>query len=372
MKLLLNTLATTNASGRSVLLGHLGRVIKWAGDTHEFLGLCHPANRDLRELLPGCINWIECPSWTGHWAGRTLWERTALRGLLRDERPDAMFMASGTVVENCALPQISMAMNPWSLVPDVLVTRRARVKAWLQRRAYAGAVRRATLMVYISRYIREAYVANAKREENAYVIAHAALNDDVLAVASRNGARCRHQADRVVCVSAMAPHKGVETILRALAVLRAQYRVPAVLHLVGGWPDAQYRRSIDRLVGELSLGEAVRVHGFVSREALFEHYACAKVFCLMSRCESFGIPALEAQCFGTPVVSSNCCAIPEVCGTGGFFPDPGDSEETARALARLLREPETWVDMSTSATANASQFTYERTARPLMRMFELV
>jgi len=371
MLLLLNTLSTTNSSGRSVLAGHLSRLVAWAGEEHEFVGLCHAGNRDLQDILPRRIRWIECPAWTGHWFGRALWERTRLGGIVRQTQADVLFMASGTVVETCGTPQVSLAMNPWCLVPAAWSGRRDRAKAWLQRRAYRSAVQRAALMVYLSRYLRDAYVANAGRTEKDYVIAPAGLNDDVLAACGRAGARDRHEPRRVICVSLMAPHKGVETVIEALAVLRGRYAVPAELHLVGGWPVPAYEQSVRALVSRLGLEACVQIHGFVPRQALFDHYARATAFCLMSWCESFGIPAVEAQCFGTPVVSSNCCAIPEVCGKGGIYPAAGDVEGTAAALARLLTDPAAWSRYSQAASANAATYTYDLTARPLLKVLDV-
>lgn len=371
MLVLLNTLSTTNSSGRSVLAGHLSRLVAWAGPEHRFVGLCHAGNRGLRELLPARVEWTECPVWTGHWFGRTVWERTALSRLARRIGADVLFMASGTVVESCPLPQVSLAMNPWCLVPAACTSRRDRAKAWLQRRAYRSAVQHATLLVYLSRFLRAAYVANAGAEERDYVIAPAGLHDDILAASRDESARCRHEPNRIVCVSAMAPHKGIETVLDAFARLHVKGVASAELHLVGGWPNPGYEAAMRQRVTALGLETSVRFHGFVPREALLEHYARASVFCLMSRCESFGIPAVEAQCFGTPVVSSDCCAIPEVCGAGGIYPAPGDAEGTAAALARLLTDPAAWTRCSAAARANALQYTYEQTARPLLRIFEI-
>jgi glycosyltransferase involved in cell wall biosynthesis len=371
MLVLLNLLSTTNASGRSVLVGHLSRLLAWAGEAHEFVGLCHAGNRDLREILPRGIRWIECPAWTGRWFGRAVWERTRLGGVVRRIGADVLFMASGTVVETCRIPQVSLAMNPWCLVPAAWTSRRDWAKAWLQRRAYRSAVRRAALMVYLSRYLRDAYVANAGGAERDYVIAPAGLNDDVLTACGQPGARDGHRPLRIVCVSLMAPHKGVETVLEALALLRGRYALPAELHLVGGWPAPAYAQSMRALSRRLGLEAAVHIHGFVSRQTLFDHYAQASAFCLMSRCESFGIPAVEAQCFGTPVVSSNGCAIPEVCGAGGIYPAPADREGTAAALARLLTDPVEWSRYSQAAIANAARYTYDLTAKPLLKVLEI-
>ena len=62
------------------------------------------------------------------------------------------------------------------------------------------------------------------------------------------------------------------------------------------------------------------------------------MFCLLSRCESFGIPAVEAQSFGTPALGTDTCAIPEVGGRGGLYSPVDDVEAAANNLIRVLRD----------------------------------
>lgn len=371
MRVLVNALSVTNASGRHVLLGHLRQLAAWTAGRHEFVVLHHAQNADLREALGDAVAWHECPDYTRGWLWRTVWQTAMLPGLVRRHAADVLFMASGTIAPFAPVPQVSLAMNPWCLVPRIQRTAAARAKARLQRYAYRQAVRRADLLAFISGYIRDAYRDNAGCAEKESVLAYAALSDDILDYAARAAPTAAHEPNRIVCVSAMAPHKGVETVVEAVAILRREHGVEASLRLVGGWPDGAYEARIRAQVERLGLSHGVTFAGHVSREALFAEYAGARVFCLMSWCESFGIPAIEAQAVGTPVVSSNCCAIPEICGAGGMFPDPGDARGTAQALHALLVDNEGWARYSKAARRNAAMFRYEQTAQPLLRLFEL-
>ncbi len=176
---------------------------------------------------------------------------------------------------------------------------------------------------------------------------------------------------QILSVSVMAPHKGVETLVRAVHVLRKFHEIDANLVLIGAWPDHGYEKKIHNLVNKFGLENDVSFKGHVSREELHRYYAESKIFCLMSWCESFGIPAVEAQAFGTPVISSNCCAIPEVCGNGGVYPEPGDYQSVAAQMARLLTDDNAWTQLSEAAIQNAAKYRWDICSQPLMRIFEL-
>ena len=89
----------------------------------------------------------------------------------------------------------------------------------------------------------------------------------------------------------------------------------------------------------------------------------------MSRCESFGIPAIEAQLFGTPVVCSTACAVPEICGEGGLFCEPDDIPGIAEALESLLSDANAWNDASEQARRNADRFRWQTCSQPLVKLF---
>lgn len=227
-------------------------------------------------------------------------------------------------------------------------------------------------MLFLSEFMRQAYRKKTGLEEKKSEVVYPGIDDDVHATAEKERMSISKNPFQILCVSVMASHKGIETIVEALYKLLQSYRVPAELYLVGPWSDLFYEQKIKKLVGELQLRQKVFTTGHVSRDELHRYYAKSKVFCLMSHCESFGIPAVEAQAFGTPVVSSNCCAIPEVCGKGGVYPELGDVSGTAEALGKMLTDQVYWEQMSRNAVENASKYRWEICSRPLLKMFDAV
>lgn len=143
---------------------------------------------------------------------------------------------------------------------------------------------------------------------------------------------------RIVAVaSADTPLKGVPTLLRAVARMRA--RRPLEVVVVGrpspGGPT-------ERLVTELDLGERVRfVHGLAEAE-LADLLGSAEVACVPSLYEGFSLPTVEAMARGTALVVTRAGAIPEVVGTPGecaLLVEPGNESELAEALSLLLDDP---------------------------------
>lgn len=362
--LLVNALSVANPSGLHVVLGHLDQVADALKDRVRLVVLCREDLAGLRAGLGDRADWEFAPAFTRGWFRRAGWERAHLARLARKHDAFAVFTSSGIAAHGLDIPQIVFCQNPWALVPAAR-RRRDFFKAWLQRRAYRRAMRVAHAMVFLSRYLQEAYRRNAGFRERRGAVAYAGVD-----VAGRAlPPDVPRKPGQILCVSVMAPHKNAEALVRAFRAVRAVHP-DARLVFAGSWPNPAYARRIRALVAALGLRDAVEFAGFVARDRLDRLYAESRVFCLMSRCESFGIPALEAQRFGTPVVSSTAGAIPEICGAGGFFRDPDDVAGIAAALRTLLENDAEWRRLSVLARANAARFSWTECSRPLVELVE--
>jgi glycosyltransferase involved in cell wall biosynthesis len=143
---------------------------------------------------------------------------------------------------------------------------------------------------------------------------------------------------RVLHVGRLIPRKGIDRLMRAVAL--ASSEVPVRLALVGSGPEEPRLRA---LAGALGISDAVAFRGFVDQPGLPALYAEADAFAFPTLDDPFGIVLLEAMATGLPVVASPFGgATPDLVepGVSGFVADPDDTEAWAEALVALARDAE--------------------------------
>ena len=135
---------------------------------------------------------------------------------------------------------------------------------------------------------------------------------------------------RIVAVaSADSPLKGLLTLLRAVAKLVTERDVQLI---VVGTPSEATRMQ----AAQLDLGDKVTFTSGLPDEEYARLLASAAIAVIPSRYEGFSLPAVEHMASGTPLIASRAGALPEVTGDAALLVDPGDPEELAAALRKLL------------------------------------
>jgi glycosyltransferase involved in cell wall biosynthesis len=157
----------------------------------------------------------------------------------------------------------------------------------------------------------------------------------------------------LLCVAAVAPHKGHDVLLAALAdVGDVAWRCV----LVG--PTDRDPAFVERLIGlarEAGLDERIEVAGPRTGAALDAAYAAADVLVLASRSETYGMVVTEALARGIPVIATAVGGVPETLGRGpygeppGLLVPPGDSGALAAALRRWLSDADLREDLRRAA-----------------------
>jgi glycosyltransferase involved in cell wall biosynthesis len=167
------------------------------------------------------------------------------------------------------------------------------------------------------------------------------------------GSGAHAETPLLLFVGRLQPWKGVETALRALALL------PGVCLAVAG--DGEDRPRLERLAVELGVAQRVRFLGTVERPELPRYYSSADLLVATSHAsETFGIGLVEAQACGLPVVASRFGGFPEVVDEGrtGLLFAPRDHEALAAALRSLIAAPGRRATMAAAAPAWAAQFAW--------------
>lgn len=145
----------------------------------------------------------------------------------------------------------------------------------------------------------------------------------------------------MLSVSRLATHRGIDVVLRALALLEGAEA--DVRYAVVGTGEA--RRELEQLSAELGLDQRVRFLGGVPEADLPALYNAAEVYVAPSRRapltgEGFGIALAEAASAGRPVIAARAGGVPEAVRDGetGVLVDPDRPAELADALRLLLRD----------------------------------
>ena len=142
----------------------------------------------------------------------------------------------------------------------------------------------------------------------------------------------------VVCVGRLAPEKGQEILLEAIAILRAQGR-SLRLRFVGDGPD---RAWLESRASELGIASNVDFVGWVEPERLRDVYAETDVCVLSSLAEGVPIVLMEAMAMQIACVAPRISGIPELIehGVDGMLFAVGDVTELSQQIGRLLDSPE--------------------------------
>jgi phosphatidylinositol alpha-1,6-mannosyltransferase len=174
-------------------------------------------------------------------------------------------------------------------------------------------------------------------------------------------------AEVVVHVSRLVPRKGADTLIRAVAQLKASR--PKLVALIGG--SGRDTERLQKLAAKLRA--PVRFLGRVPNDELVATYGAADVFSHLCRNrwggleqEGFGIIFLEAAACGVPQIAGNSGGASDAVldGVTGFVVD--DAAEAAARIAELLDNPTRAAEMGKAARQRAQlDFAYDDLAARL-------
>ena len=110
--------------------------------------------------------------------------------------------------------------------------------------------------------------------------------------------------------------------------------------LIGHVMDQEYFNGLMKNMQQAGLSDRFNFFGFHDNPT--EIMACFDVVVLASHAETFGLVLAEAMRAGTAVIGSNAGGVPEIVEQGetGLLFEPGNAEDLARAIEKLISDVE--------------------------------
>lgn len=174
-------------------------------------------------------------------------------------------------------------------------------------------------------------------------------------------------AQFILVVGTIEPRKNYSRLVEAIAALRREFPSLALV-VVGskGWLYEPFFEQIETSGAR----EWVIFPGYVPDQDLPALYAAATLTAMPSIYEGFGLPILEAMACGSPVVSSQTSSLPELGGTAARYFDPLSVQSMVASLRPILADATLRDAMRDSGLQQAARFSWERTARETLALYQ--
>lgn len=170
--------------------------------------------------------------------------------------------------------------------------------------------------------------------------------------------------DYLLYLGSNKPHKNLVRLVNAFS----RARTNIVLVIAGHW-DVEFPQA-KNLVKRLGLEDKVLFRNDFAERELTGLLSGARAFVFPSYHEGFGLPPLEAMACGTPVACAGVSALPEVVGEAALLFDPFDELAITEAVRRLVDDDTLRVELREKGLQRARQFTWERTARATLDVYQ--
>jgi glycosyltransferase involved in cell wall biosynthesis len=168
----------------------------------------------------------------------------------------------------------------------------------------------------------------------------------------------------LVYAAGLSPHKNVETLIDAVAMLSGPLRL-VLAGDIDGDPYHSAADSIRSRIANLRLEDRILLPGFVPDDELAALYTGAVAAVVPSLSEGFGLPAVEAAACGTAVVLSDLPAHRETLGGTALFFKPMDVTTLARELERLCTDENLRRSVGAAARQAVARLSWDASAERL-------
>jgi len=378
--------ATAAISGGKLYLEKLLPQLAAIGSQHEFI-IFHAGDLDrlgaaiANERFRFCR--VEIPflgSGEGASASvlRMLWRKFVLPLRLRALQPDLLFSNAGTVPrwKPAKTKTIIALHNCMPLRQELIEEEPSGLPRWrlkLLRRQMRQALQACDGSIAFSEDTRLRIRENFISLRHTPSVVHHAIDwgerERQMPIGAAGFPHLNLTPPYLLYVSQFHRYKNLLRLLEAFARLAAKHS-PLMLVLAGAAADPAYWQQVEETIARLNLQGRVKHIPACPREQLIALYRGALAFVQPSLAETCSFPLLEALALGVPAAVARMSALPEMAGEAAIYFDPYNVAEMTEAMERLVWDEQLRGQLSGQAIEQAAKFTWQKTARQTLEVFE--
>lgn len=356
MKILINGLSARLGGGQTYLLNLLRHA---PPETKIFL-LC-PDNLDLQGL-PATVERVRAGIALTNPFIRALWENFYLGALAKKLGAEVLFSPGGLLP--FLLPaKLKTVVTFQNMLPFDYAQRQRyplgyrRLRDWLLERGLASSMRRADLVIFISRFAQN-FIQSAlgRLKGHAVTIPHGI---DAMFL---NGAPARSvyapKGEYFLYVSFIDHYKSQIEVVRAFTEIRTNETL-----VLAGAEYAPYGEALRQEIARLGLNGVVLFPGNVPHTDLPALYRHARLNLFASCTENCPNILLEMMASGRPCLVSNRGPMPEFGGECVTYFDPANHAELVERWRMVLSQPTQAEEMAQKAVQQVSAMRWDKAAR---------
>ncbi|MEW5744477.1 MAG: glycosyltransferase family 1 protein [Nitrospirota bacterium] len=300
---------------------------------------------------------------------RTIWESVYLPKLLLELKADVLFCPGGVVnsrpTTRCKI--VTMFRN---MIPFDLSQRKRyplgymRVRNWILQRSMLQSMKRADLVIFISKFARKVIEEHAPGCIKKAVIIPHGINSEF-----RVDDNCPlprpswlPKEDYFLYVSTLDFYKAQLEVVRGYAKLKQHRKIREKLILAGS-ENPLYGRKVRNEIAQLGLQNDVLITGAIPYNELPSVYQHAFINIFASESENCPNILLEALAARRPLIVSNRPPMPEFGGEAVLYFDPTSFNDLAHKLAFVLDNPACINELSFKAEKRALLYDWNITAQ---------
>ncbi len=382
---MINTLAASSAhtgGGYTVLanlIPHLAQVDR----ENEYLLVVSRRNRSAFETSARNFRYLTLPSLIHRAPLRLVVDNIVVPALARRYKVDVFFAPNGALPPGLRCRSVVAALNLIYYHSKDLMhwDESSLMERWrlrLQRQYYRYKTPRAMLqadrVVAVSYETRREVIASTRGIlDHRVAVIYPGTPRSFLTWANEHAAKPDNsRLPYILSTSTILPYKNFDKLIVAFAALQRKHDIPHELVIIGQTPYPTYQLKLKRLAVQHGVAHKVDFRGFVPLDELIRLYHGAAVFVLLSSCESFGFPVVEAMACGAPVVVSNRSSLPEIVSDAGVIVDAEDVRTVSEAIGRILEDDVLRAELARRSRARAECFSWHTASLQMRRVFEEV